>query len=325
MKTLQSIGSVAMCTALLVGCGSKSTRPTDDTAPTTQPTASATVKLNAGPPVDGPVTMTVPPSAIAGSKVAIVWNGPANTSDYIDLVPRQFTGTSGEITYQYVRDGLGRAELRVPTTPGDYDVRYVLDMGSTRLVKATAPLQVTAAAATVKAPAEAGAAEALAVEWTGPQGEGDYIDIVPAGAAATSGEISYAYTSAGTPAKLTAPGGAGDYAIRYVLEGPTGRKVLATAALKVSMPVATLKTPVATSKGATFEVTWAGPQRVGDYVDLVPKGHEPTSGELSYFYTSQGATGSLTAPQQAGVYEIRYVMEAPKGRVVLNRAPLVVK
>ena len=309
----------------LAACGSKSTPPSDAPSTATPSASAPTVKLNAGPPVDGPVTMTVPPSAMAGSTIAVVWTGPANSADYIDLVPRGFTETSGEITYQYARDGLGRASLRVPTTPGDYDVRYVLDMGTSRTVKSAAPLAVTAASATLTGPAEASAAEPLAIAWTGPQGDGDYIDIVPAGHAPTSGEITYAYARDGTPAKMPAPGAAGMYAIRYVLEGPTGRKVLTTATLKVTMPVATLKAPPVAGVGGTLQVTWVGPQRAGDYVDLVPSGHTPTSGELSYFYTASGATGTLTAPQKSGEYEIRYVMEAPQGRVVLSRVPLIVK
>ena len=62
-------------------------------------------------------------------------------------------------------------------------------------------------------------------------GGSDYIDIVTAGHTETSGEITYAYTRDGSPAKLTAPGKAGAYQIRYVLEGPGGRKVLATSTL----------------------------------------------------------------------------------------------
>ena len=61
------------------------------------------------------------------------------------------------------------------------------------------------------------AGQPLAVAWTGPNGANDYIDVVTSGRAKQIGdEISYAKTSAGNPAKLTAPGEPGAYDVRYV-------------------------------------------------------------------------------------------------------------
>ena len=72
------------------------------------------------------------------------------------------------------------------------------------------------------APSAASGAEPLSIEWTGPGNPGDYIDVVPAGFAATSGEIAYAYTASGNAVKFSAPGAAGAYEVRYVIEGPGG-------------------------------------------------------------------------------------------------------
>ena len=61
------------------------------------------------------------------------------------------------------------------------------------------------------------AGQPLAVAWTGPNGASDYIDVVTSGRARQVGdEISYAKTSSGSPAKLTAPGEPGTYDVRYV-------------------------------------------------------------------------------------------------------------
>lgn len=50
------------------------------------------------------------------------------------------------------------------------------------------------------------------------------------------------------------------------------------------------------------------------------KGSTATSGELSYFYVAN--TPDLTAPAEAGEYEVRYVLDAPGGKVVLARIPV---
>lgn len=275
------------------------------------------------PPVDGAATLTAPPTITAGANVTVTWTGPGNAGDYVDLVPRGFADTRNEITYAYVRNSNGSVVVRAPTTAGEYDIRYVLDMAGPRSIKATSPLTVTAAAATLAGPAMAETGQALEIAWTGPNGPGDYIDLVKAGETKTSGEIVYAYTNAGTPAKLEAPSSPGNYDIRYVLEGPSGRKIPATMALSVTLAKATLKAPGSVAKGAKFKVEWTGPKSSGDYVDLVPKGSTATSGEKSYFYVT--STPDLTAPAEAGDYEIRYVLEAPGGRAILARISVQVR
>jgi Ca-activated chloride channel family protein len=310
----------------LAGCAKKTPPPpAADSTATAARGAAAGQKVNNGTPVDGEATVTVPATVGAGAPVEAGWTGPGNSGDYIDLVPRGVTATSGEIGYAYTKDAIPVAKLRAPTTPGEYDVRYVLQLAGERKIKATAPLTVSAVAATLTVPPGAEGAEPMTIAWVGPAGTGDYVDIVPAGHTETSGEITYAYTRDGNPAKLTAPGKSGAYQIRYVLEGPGGRQVLAASPLTVTQPAATLKADDSVAKGAKVKVEWTGPKRKGDYVDLVKKGQTETSGELSYFYTDRESTSDLTAPAAAGDYEIRYVLEAPGGRQVLDRRALRVR
>lgn len=319
---------------MLAGCSKKdasTATPATDTAGAARETAGpqsgpATPvpgqALNTGAPIDGAATVTAPATIGMGAEFEAGWTGPGNTGDYIDLVPRGVTATSGEIGYAYARDAIPVAKLRAPTTPGAYDVRYVLQLGSERKIKATAPLTVSAASASLTVPPKAEAAEPMTIAWRGPATDGDYIDIVPDGHTATSGEITYAYTRDGNPAALTAPGKSAAYQVRYVQEGPGGRKVLASSLLTVTVPPATLKANDTVVRGGKLKVEWTGPKRRGDYIDLVKKGHTAMSGELSYFYTDRESSSELTAPAAAGEYEIRYVLEAPGGRQVLAIRPL---
>ena len=79
--------------------------------------------------------------------------------------------------------------------------------------------------------------------------------------------------------------------------------------------------------GAAWDQTRDAETSASDYIDLVPAGQVEASGELAYYYVerSQDGTGELTAPEQAGSYEVRYVLEAPGGRRVLARVPLSVQ
>jgi Ca-activated chloride channel family protein len=320
MKT-ELLAGCALVLAL-AGCTKKEAAPA---TPAAASPSSPGQTINTGSPVNGEATLTVPAAVGVGAPIEAGWTGPGNSGDYIDLVPRGFTGTSGEIGYAYTRDAIPVAKLQAPTTPGEYDVRYVVQLASERKVKATAPVTVSAATASLTVPPKAEGGEPMTIAWQGPAGTGDYVDIVPAGSSATSGEITYAYTRDGNPTKLTAPGKVGAYEIRYVLEGPGGRKVLASSPLAVTQSAATLKADDTVAKGSKVKVEWTGPKRAGDYVDLVKKGHAETSGELSYFYTDRASSSELTAPAEPGDYEIRYVLEAPGGRQVLARRPLRVR
>jgi Ca-activated chloride channel homolog len=315
---------VSVVVLALVGCGKK-TGSVPGEAPVAAPTAPGiAIKVNDGLPVDGDVTLSLAATAIAGSEVATVFTGPANASDYIDIVPKGFTQTSGELSYVYIAEAAQGQKLRVVTTPGDYDVRYVAELADGRKVKAVRPLTVTAATATLMPPASASGAEPLSIQWTGPAGTGDYIDVVPKDFAQTSGEIAYAYTASGNPAVFNAPGAPGVYSVRYVLEGPGGRQVLASAPLTVSAPEVSLRAPETARRGESVVVEYAGPNRPGDYIDIVKKGYVATSGELAYFYADGTSANTLTIPMIAGAYDIRYVMEAPDGRMIMAKQTITV-
>src|SRR5690606_28053033 len=107
------------------------------------------------------------------------WKGPGNKGDYIDLVPKGYKKIGGELTYAYAKEE-PELQLRAPTKPGEYQIRYVLNPGGDRRVLAEVSLVVTEADATLSLPATVNAGSLIHVFWTGPSGESDYIDVVPA-------------------------------------------------------------------------------------------------------------------------------------------------
>jgi hypothetical protein len=97
--------------------------------------------------------------------------------------------------------------------PGTYEVRYTTDQGDNPTL-ASETITVVSVEYAVEAPDTVAAGADFQVEWTGPNGESDYITIVPAGA--EPGQYgSYAYTSSGNPVTITAPDEPGNYEVRY--------------------------------------------------------------------------------------------------------------
>ena len=270
------------------------------------------------------VDLAFNPAISLGGVLVVDWSGPGTQGDYIDIVPRGYTLTSGEKSYAYTSGG-NPLELALPGEPGKYDVRYVLQSADGRTLLKTVPLtlnDIDFALAPSKASGISG--ETISVNWTGPGNDGDYVDIVPRGYKQTSGEKTYTYIKADNPLTIRLPGAAGDYDLRYVFASSTGRFVKAVRPIRVTPATVTLDVPSSVTAGANFDVSWTGPGYTNDYVDLVPEGHTSTSGELSYAYIKNGETLTLVAPDEAGSFIVRYVLQGPDGRMVVTSKPITV-
>jgi Mg-chelatase subunit ChlD len=260
--------------------------------------ASATVK--------GPATAT------AGSEMTVTWTGPNNERDFVGLgVP----GKDSYLNYKYTRDG-SPLKLDVPEDPGTYEIRYFL--GADNAIIARQTLTVTAVSATLSAPAQVAAGAKFKVTWTGPNNPRDFVTIVKAGTRERTYQ-DYEYTSKGGTLEFTAPDEAGQYELRYLTASQYN--TLARAAITVGAVNATLKAPAQVAAGAKFQVSWTGPNNPRDFVTLVKAGAAEKSYER-YEYTNRGPTLTLTAPDVAGDYELRYA--TGNDYLTLARAPIKV-
>jgi Ca-activated chloride channel family protein len=177
------------------------------TGQTDRTLASVTVEIVA---VDA--TVQAPATVNAGAELEVEWTGPDNNGDYITIVEAGAAeGTYGNYTYTQRGSPLA---VTAPDAPGEYEVRYLTGGSNTTLARqAVTVLEVSA---TLEAPAEVAAGEALQIAWTGPDNSGDYITIVEAGAAEGS-YGAYEYTNRGSPLTIQAPETPGEYEIRYIV------------------------------------------------------------------------------------------------------------
>ncbi|MDX1501886.1 MAG: VWA domain-containing protein, partial [Thermoanaerobaculia bacterium] len=151
------------------------------------------------------------------------------------------------------------------------------------------------------------------VEWSGPDGPGDRIVIVPGGAPEGSPGVSAA-TAAGSPARLVGPDGSGLHEVRYV--SGAGRTLLALE-VTVRGSRATLEAPASVAAGGELEVSWTGPNAEGDRIVLVAAGEADEryfTGDHQAAATA-GSPATLRAFSDPGEYELRYL--ATRGARVL--------
>ncbi len=264
-----------------------------------------------------PAEVTGPAEAPAGSRISVAWSGPNRTHDKIMIVAVGDTNDPHQ-DFAFTSEG-SPVELRVATTPGSYELRYVMNDGNK--VLATQTITVTDVAATLDAPASAPAGSELSVGWTGPDAERDYIAILPVGAHQRE-RISYAYTGNGNPARFEAPTAPGAYELVYVLND-NGDRAIARRPITIAPVTARLDAPARAMAGSEIEVGFTGPAGASDMIVLAPP-EAPTGYNGETGYPRNGTPVTLTAPLEPGPWEIRYMLGGRHGEIIA-RVPLEIE
>ena len=265
------------------------------------PGVSARRKINV---IEAEIALEAPTEIEAGQPFDVKWIGPNGDRDYITIVPADAADGAYK-SYRYTRDGTP-LRLHASITSGPHEIRYQSDR--TPGVFARRPVFVRPAEIVIDAPDNIRGGSPFEVQWQGPNGDRDYLTIVPA--SAPDGQYtSYDYTRNGSPVRLHAPVEAGSYEVRYQSDREGG--VFARLLVRVEPAAVTLTAPDEVEAGVNFNVSWEGPNGDRDYITIVAAG-SPAGAYTSYQYTRTGPTVSIQAPNQPGEYEVRYQSDRNK-------------
>ena len=164
----------------------------------------------------GSYSLTAPATATSGSTLSVNWSGPNNGGEYVTVV-RKDAPVGTYTTYFYTRDG-NPGKLKLPTEPGEYELRYSTERSSPNPTLYSLPLTIAApsgaAAYSLQAPASVTGGAQVQVKWGGPNNSGDYVTVVKAGDPVGT-YTQYFYTRDGNPGTLKMPFAPGDYELRY--------------------------------------------------------------------------------------------------------------
>ena len=256
-----------------------------------------------------------PAEANAASKIEVTWQGPNHQPDYISIAqPDQEPGQY--VFYTYTKTG-SPLKLQTPSDPGNYEVRYILGQGNKLLAKTG--ITIKAVTAEVQAPAEANAASKIEVTWQGPNHQPDYISIAQPDQEPDE-YLFYNYTENGSPLKLQTPSDPGNYEVRYILG--QGNKLLAKTPVTIKPVTASVSGPDSAEVNSTIEVSWEGPGYDPDYISIANP-DDPPDGYIYYVYTRTGNPVKLKIPEEAGTYEVRYILGQDNN--LLNKKTINVK
>jgi Ca-activated chloride channel homolog len=312
-----SVSALITAIAVVAACsgGAPSVAPSATPPPTVAPSATPPQAASPSQRPTGPATVSAPTTVAAGATFEVDWTGPNANGDYVTIVPEGATAWTNESYFGTSSGSPGR--LTAPLQAGEYEVWYV--DGETDAPAARDTVTVEELVGTLDGPEEVGAGEDFEVDWTGPNGPGDYVTIVAVGAERWTSE-SYFQTSIGPTGTLVAPTEAGDHELWYV-PGQASTPVIREPITVLPFEV-TLEAPDEVTAGSTFEVGWTGPDGPGDYITIVEAGAAATA-YLSYAYTNTGSTVTLTAPTEPGDYEVRYTSD--RVDIVFGSRPITVE
>lgn len=120
------------------------------------------------------------------------------------------------------------------------------------------------------------------------------------------------------------PGVAATYELRLTREEAGAPVILLKQPLVTTDAQATLAAPARIRRGASFPARGIGPNGAADRVILVPKDAAPDALGPSFF-SAENVEATLDAPDTAGDYELRYVMNAPlaEGQVLARQGVVI--
>jgi len=304
---------------LVAACGGGGAPATPTAAPATPVPATAPPAATPAPVATN--VSTGDPSVKAAAQVAVgvsfdvEWTGPNAEGDYVTIVKAGATKWTNE-PYFYTNTAPSPGKLTAPGTAGAYELWYV--NGADDAVLARSNITVSAFAGALDGPDSVAGGTVFEVSWTGPNGPGDYVTIVKAGAAKWTNE-DYFYTTVGPKGTLQAPLEAGAYELMYV--SGAGDTIQLRVPITVTAFSASVDGPGEVAKGGNVTIAWTGPNGPGDFITITAAG-APDAAYLNYCYTTVPSPCVIEAPDSAGAYEVRYVTAA---NVVLAREPLLVK
>jgi len=277
-------------------------------------------------------SLTVSGDLTAGAQVQVGWSGPDGPGDWIGLAPAGSEGSAWVPgAYAYASSG-NPATLALPTAAGAYELRYVT--GGSAILAALpvtlSPLAAVSADGSVSLSPLGGVigGESLRVDWTGPNGDGDWVGLAPVGSAGSSWVPgAYTYTSGGSPAAIPLPLEGGAYELRYVTGAGTVRAALPLTVTPGTLPVVALVAMQAQA-GAQISVALGpdAPRAAGDYLYIARAGAGAQDYSGGYATIPANGPVSIAAPQEPGDWELRYVVTRagayhPVGSAALTVSP----
>lgn len=255
---------------------------------------------------DSKVSLEMPASALKGSLLKVGLKGIEGLDGHVYLYAKD---KDKHITYGYVyadqQGGYKPSELRLPTTPGDYTVKWQTGRDE---VLAEAPLQVVDSQISLEMPKTALKGSLLKIGLNAPDGLDGHVYLYAKG---KDNYISYGYAYEDSikgykPAEIRLPTQLGDYEVKWL---SSREELLAAADLTITDAEVTISAPEQVEPETNIEIALNGPDGLDGHVYLFAEGKDKY---ISYGYARADSIkgyepAKLTMPKELGKYQLKWL------------------
>ena len=252
-----------------------------------------------------------PESVYAGKRITAKWQGPGGRYDSIILFdPSGNNGEGKQIRTQRLRNDdfeNQQASLTAPVKPGVYELHYW--NGENKKVLAVTQIEVFEAQVNLSFPEEVKQAVTVKVDWEGPGGRYDDIQIFDPEGNNGDGKIVHKKRLRNDDfdnrkVSLPAPAKIGAYQVRYW--NGENKAVLATAPLLVIEHEVSIEVIGDTVSGQKITVGWNGPGARYDSIDVLDDSGKKLAGQRLRNGDFNNRRVTFKLPDTPGSYKLRY-------------------
>lgn len=280
--------------------------------------------------VEADVSLSAPATVDIGRRFDVTWVGPGGKRDVIEIVDP--TGNQGEgkaLRGKRLSNGKfdeQQVTLVAPAKPGFYRLRYW--SGVDRIVLATREIEILEAEVSVSALQEVAIGFPIHVDWVGPGGRRDSVQVFSPQANGGQGKVMVEKRLTNgkfdeNKVSMPAPAKPGSYILRYW--NGENRTVLATRPIEIISTEVSLEAADSIKIARQFDVKWVGPAGSRDAIELYDP--DTNAGRGKVLKTRRLSNGDmdnqivkLDAVARPGTYQLRYWNG--DNRVVLATRPV---
>lgn len=271
--------------------------------------------------VEAEAALDAPGEATAGGVLEFTARGPAGEYDWIGFAAVG-SPSSAYLNGHYLRPNSTEftAQLAVPGTTGDYELRYVLNEGARILV--AVPIKVVEAQTFVQGPEQVMAGDLVEIHARGPAGDRHWIGFAPAGSEPGAYLANSYERPQGEESRITvqAPRDPGAYELRYILN--ESETIAASRPIQVVAATASLQVAPQLMRYSEVEIGFTGPRGGSHWIGFVPRGGA-IDAYTSWSYVPQSSPLKMYTPNEEGAFDLVYVfVGAESGDRELARVPV---
>jgi uncharacterized protein YodC (DUF2158 family) len=231
----------------------------------------------------------------------LTWQAPKGLAGFINI--QSIDAEINDYAQPHVRiDQRQEASMRVPTTTGDYILRWYSDHD--RQVLAQHKIKLISSEIKIIAPKQAMPGETLKLSWQAPKGLDAFINIQPSADTQDYKASPYVYINDDASAELELPTEAGNYTLRWY--DRDSHKILAKRAIILSGNFISIHAPESVIATQKAEISWKAPDDLDSFINIQLADQKADYNATPYIYTRGKQKGLLEIPEVTGEYVLRW-------------------